>query len=52
METFLNMILGKGLVKFETKLYNDTTNIKLDDFNGQKLDKITFSENDLYLIII
>ena len=38
---------GKGLVKFETKLYNDTTNIKLDDFNGQKLDKITFSENDL-----
>ena len=38
---------GKGLVKFETKLYNNTTNIKLDDFNGQKLDKITFSENDL-----
>ena len=38
---------GKGLVKFETKLYYDSTNIKLDDFNGQKLDKITFSENDL-----
>ena len=38
---------GKGLVKFETKLYDDSTNIKLDDFNGQNLDKITFSENDL-----
>ena len=38
---------GKGLVKFETKLYYDSTNIKLDDFNGQNLDKITFSENDL-----
>ncbi len=38
---------GKGLVKFETKLNDDSTNIKLDDFNGQNLDKITFSENDL-----